>query len=584
MDDVLKWVLLILSCQALNLLTNFVHRNIRKFVKVFVSALLVFGLGFLLLQFLRFEGKVFYFDLFVLNSFRFGILLDLFSIIFLSILSIVYLLVLIRYLPQLVSDRGYSFLMDLFILFASIVVLAPNYLQLLVGMELVGIVEVFLISNGLRNKRQASNVYLYFKFADVFYITGMLILFALFDSFDFLPSFANLSANNLIAVSAAWLFLIVAAFIKAAQFPFYEWLYNSVAAPISAFIFIMIFKSGVLIILRSFPLLMAWQSFHDTTFVWRTLTWTGAVGSIVAGVHGLFQREHMKIFAFSSASQYGLIFASFGLAGLSRNPTIGVAGAVFHVLTYSFSKSALIFSYDVKALNYKVHKVLLLSTVLIFTGLPFASGTFWSKEFILELALETQNLAIFTLVLLSTILTIGYSLRIYWEYDFNRDKGKLIGFSMVLPSLILMMAAVFANKSFGYSLKKLIGYLFGFPTYQYHTLLLPILPITVYVFGIFMSVVLARKTSTLHASSVGTILNENMSLLSNMAKKVFQSVSNGFGSLESSIDGFNIGVATFVNEIFSCLRKSESKLNQSTLMFTIGLFALILFTVLLLFR
>ncbi|AEH51576.1 proton-conducting transporter transmembrane domain-containing protein [Pseudothermotoga thermarum] len=604
------------GCHGLNMFSNLLSLGLRKIFKIVSGLTILLVLGFLLVEFFKAEEEFVFLDLNLVGAlpFSFGILIDLFSLVFLSVLTIVYFGILMRYFDKIVHNQKRSFLLDFLLLSASFAALSQNYLQLLVGIELVAIAEVFLISDGLKHKKETVNIYLYFKFADALYITGALILFACFGSFDFLPYSLDASSVNLLVVPIALMLLLAGAFVKAAQFPFYEWLYNSTVAPIEVFTFIMVFKSGVLIAFRTLPLLMVLQDFQNMNLIWQTMAWVGTIGSVLAGLCALIQGNHLKLFAFSSASQYGLIFASLGLAGLSENPAVGLTGALFHLMTYSFSKSALLFAYSMR--NGKFQRLLFLISVLVYTGLPFVSGTFWSKELILESALQAHSITIFGLMLISATLTVVYSTRLYFEYLENdtdtlnsRGYSPLMKLSSGLPTIIFLAAAIVENNLFGHKLEHQIEELLHVPHQVHHSALLPVLPILAYGIGISLAVSISRLSDFSHISVFEKMVNKGIGLISEAGKeflkvtssflllvekfmdgmnflavRVFNEVSSLFLVFEKSVEQMNKSAIVPLLQTFRCLKKLEYKLNHATIMFMSTVLFLVLFVVFLMVR
>lgn len=125
----------------------------------------------------------------------------------------------------------------------------------------------------------------------------------------------------------------VAAFTKAAQFPFHGWLPDAMVAstPVSAYLHAAAMVKAALYLLLRFTTL-----FHDVA-IWNVLLvgvglWTAIYGAVLA-----LQRHDLKeLLAYSTISQLGLLVATIGLG-----TAYAVIAAIAHVLAHAVFKSGL---------------------------------------------------------------------------------------------------------------------------------------------------------------------------------------------------------------------------------------------------
>jgi NADH-ubiquinone oxidoreductase chain 5 len=166
---------------------------------------------------------------------------------------------------------------------------------------------------------------------------------------------------------------------------------------------------------------------------------------IIAGISALGELDIKKIIALSTLSQLGLIFITIGL-GL---PLL----AFFHLISHAYFKAILFIcagSVIHRIKDYQDTRLMgnglksLPVAFRIFTvanlrlcGIPFIRG-FYSKDLILEvLIIRNGNIVIFLIALISTLLTLIYSIRVTQEIFFNSPKREVILSQVEIDVVIL---------------------------------------------------------------------------------------------------------------------------------------------------
>ncbi|TRO27727.1 hypothetical protein EQ845_31225 [Pseudomonas putida] len=116
----------------------------------------------------------------------------------------------------------------------------------------------------------------------------------------------------------AMILIMIGAFTKSAQFPFYIWLPDAMEAPtpVSAYLHsATMVKAGLYLIARMTPIFAASQG-----WVW-TVTLVGLITLFWASLNATKQQDLKGILAFSTVSQLGMIMAMLGIGAISwRNP------------------------------------------------------------------------------------------------------------------------------------------------------------------------------------------------------------------------------------------------------------------------
>lgn len=206
---------------------------------------------------------------------------------------------------------------------------------------------------------------------------------------------------------------ILAALTKRAQIPFSAWLPAAIAAPtpISALVHSStLVTAGVYLIIRFSELLGV-----------NSVLYYLSVGTIfMSGLGANFGIDLKRVIALSTLRQLGVIIIALSLGYLEL--------AFFHLLMHALFKSLLFLcagvyihgfgdKQDVRLLSRATERAPLttfyfLGCSLALCGFPFISG-FYSKDIILEIwMMGDLSILKVTLILLATIFTVTYSLRL----------------------------------------------------------------------------------------------------------------------------------------------------------------------------
>lgn len=233
--------------------------------------------------------------------------------------------------------------------------------------------------------------------------------------------------------------------------PFSAWLPAAMAAPtpVSALVHSStLVTAGVYLLIR-FSYLLGESNF---------LFYTGVFTMFMSGMGANFENDLKKIIALSTLSQLGLIMMvlSLGYPELS----------FFHLLTHALFKSLLflcagVFIHrigDIQDIRHlggasvacPVTSFYFIAASLALCGFPFLAG-FYSKDLILELYfIVGVNSFMFAVVLLSTVFTLTYSVRlVYYIFIKNLGVGSFISVAeeagIILPISLLFVFSVTAG-------------------------------------------------------------------------------------------------------------------------------------------
>jgi NADH-quinone oxidoreductase subunit L len=328
--------------------------------------------------------------------------------------------------------RFFAYL-GLFIFAMTCLVMANNFIMLYLGWEGVGLCSYLLIGYYYERPsavEAAKKAFLVNRVGDFGFGIGIMLSFLAFGTVSYFgqgvgtnTGIIELAMNPQTplqqwAVGLMPFCLMVGAFGKSAQFPLHVWLPDAMEGPtpVSALIHAAtMVTAGVYMIARCGTIFVANES-----ALW-TVAFIGTFTAVFAGSIALRQFDLKKVFAYSTVSQLGFMFAAVGV--------LAAVPAVFHLVTHAFFKALLFLSSGVvmhammgeldlrkmsglRSVLPKTRWLMLIGCAAL-AGVPFLSG-FFSKDEIIGATWHHSKLL--ALVLLFTaFLTAYYSFRLYFR-------------------------------------------------------------------------------------------------------------------------------------------------------------------------
>ena len=310
-------------------------------------------------------------------------------------------------------------------------VLAPNFVQLFVCWELVGLCSYLLIGYWYQRPeaaRAAVKAFWITKAGDVGLLIGIVMLYRQAGTFDFLDLLVMVDTKvlPLAGLGVITFCIYLGAVGKSAQFPLHVWLPDAMEGPtpVSALIHAAtMVTAGVYLLVRT-----AWL-FDQTPEVLEIVGWVGAFTALLAAVLACVQSDIKRVLAYSTVSQLGYMMAAIGAgfasAGFLHLLTHGVfkallflgAGAVIHAVGTNdiFAMGGL------KRAMPQTFIVFLVGTLSL-AGIPFFGG-FFSKEEILA-GVWVGGLKIpFVMLAVAAFLTAFYMFRVVFITFFGAARG-----------------------------------------------------------------------------------------------------------------------------------------------------------------
>ncbi len=369
-----------------------------------------------------------------------SILIDPLSVMMASIATGVGALIILYSVGYMAHEEGlprYYFFMLFFIGGMTGLVMAENFLQLYIFWEIVGLCSYGLISFYYRRKEATHagiKAFVTTRVGDAAMLIGILLLFTTLGTFNYFEVGERLrealTAGNIGVgfVLLSMLLIFGGAVGKSAQFPLHVWLPDAMEGPtpVSALIHAAtMVKAGVYLVARLILTVIPFEAFSPAMLAewYATIALIGGFTAFMAATMGLVSNDIKRVIAYSTISQLALMFAALGMAS-----EVGWFGGIFHLLSHSIFKALLFLAAG--AVIHAVHTNNLdemgglrrympitfwtsLIGVLALSGVPPLSG-FWSKDILIESALEAGNIPVYLLMVGASILTFIYSLR--WLY------------------------------------------------------------------------------------------------------------------------------------------------------------------------
>ena len=230
--------------------------------------------------------------------------------------------------------------MDVFIFSMLMLVLAGNFVFLIVGWALVGLSSYFLIGFWYQRRSAvlaARKAFVMNVIGDVGMILGTFVLFVNIHSVTYAKVFGSIGCGNrsCLISDTGWLelaafFLLVGAVAKSAQLPLHTWLPDAMEGPtpVSALIHAAtMVTAGVYLVARMHPI------YDVATYAHGAVAIIGAVTALFAATIAIVQVDIKRVLAYSTMSQIGYMFLAVGLGAYSAG--------MFHLLSHAFFKALL---------------------------------------------------------------------------------------------------------------------------------------------------------------------------------------------------------------------------------------------------
>lgn len=360
------------------------------------------------------------------------------------------------------------------------VVLSDNMVVLYLFWELTSISSFLLIGYWYKRERSrygATKSLLITVFGGLAMLGGFILIYLITDSFSIREAVNQL---QLIMASPyfipAMILILLGAFTKSAQFPFYIWLPDAMEAPtpVSSYLHsATMVKAGIYLVARYSPIFAI-----SEVWFW-TISIVGLVTLFWGSFHAVRQNDLKAILAYSTVSQLGMIMLMLGVGAAAiheNNPAFfgaAVLAAIFHLINHATFKGSLFMAagiIDHETGTRDIRKLGGLMTIMPITftitligtfsmaGLPPFNG-FLSKELFFTSMIRISDIsftdvsiwgAIFpALAWLASVFTFIYSMMLLFKtfrgrlnIDQLEKKPHEAPIGMLIPPIILAALVV----------------------------------------------------------------------------------------------------------------------------------------------
>ncbi len=268
-----------------------------------------------------------------------SLLLDPLSVFMILVVSGVSMLIHLYSISYMDSDEGYVRFfgyLNYFVFSMLLLVLAGNFLVLIIGWAFVGAASYLLISFWYRREtatRAGIKAFVINVLGDVGLVLGTFFIFKHVGTLDFLQTFDK--AKDVFQpgdadLTAGCILLLVGAFAKSAQIPLHTWLPDAMEGPtpVSALIHAAtMVTAGVYLIARMHPLFELAPTAADVGAV------IGCLTLLVAGTIAIAVTDLKRVIAYSTMSQIGYMIMAVSAGAY--------AAGLFHLMTHAFFKALL---------------------------------------------------------------------------------------------------------------------------------------------------------------------------------------------------------------------------------------------------
>ena len=356
------------------------------------------------------------------GSFQMGVYIDGLAAVMLVVVCFVSLMIQL-YSGEFMRDdprfAWYYAVLNLFTASMLGLVLAPNFIELYVFWELVGLCSYLLIGHWFERPaaaKAAQKAFIVTRIGDAALFVGIVMFWRATgtSSYKGISEAAQAGFIGGSFFATAVVLVFVGAIGKSAQFPLHVWLPDAMEGPtpVSALIHAAtMVAAGVYLVARTYDI------FVQSPTAMLVVAYIGGFTALMAATMALTKKDMKRVIAYSTVSQLGYMMLALGIGAFSAS--------IFHLYNHAFFKALLFLgagsiiyamnSYNIFDMGGLRHRMPATFWTMVIAGLSLAGifpfSGFWSKDAIVVSAFAEHYYVLFVMALLTVFLTAFYIFR-----------------------------------------------------------------------------------------------------------------------------------------------------------------------------
>ncbi len=356
------------------------------------------------------------------GSFQMGVYIDGLAAVMLVVVCFVSLMIQLYSGAFMEGDERFAWYYAILNLFTASMlglVLAPNFIELYVFWELVGLCSYILIGHWFEKPeaaKAAQKAFIVTRIGDAALFVGIIMFWGATGTTSYTgiveAAQAGFIGGSLFATAVVLVF--AGAIGKSAQFPLHVWLPDAMEGPtpVSALIHAAtMVAAGVYLVARTYDI------FVQSPTAMLVVAYIGGFTALMAATMALTKKDIKRVIAYSTVSQLGYMMLALGIGSFTAG--------IFHLYNHAFFKALLflcagsiiyaINSYNVFEMGGLRHRMPVTFWTMAIAGLSLAGifplSGFWSKDTIVAAAFAEHFYVLFGMALLTVFLTAFYMFR-----------------------------------------------------------------------------------------------------------------------------------------------------------------------------
>ena len=356
------------------------------------------------------------------GSFQMGIYIDGLAAVMLLVVCFVSLMIQLYSGAFMQDDKRFAWYYAVLNLFTASMlglVVAPNFIELYVFWELVGLCSYLLIGHWFEKPeaaRAAQKAFIVTRVGDAALFVGIIMFWRATGttSYEGIAQAAQAGFVGGSLFTAAVVLVFVGAIGKSAQFPLHVWLPDAMEGPtpVSALIHAAtMVAAGVYLVARTYDI------FVQSPTAMLVVAYIGGFTALMAATMALTKKDMKRVIAYSTVSQLGYMMLALGIGAYTAG--------IFHLYNHAFFKALLFLgagsiiyamnSYNIFDMGGLRRRMPVTFWTMVIAGVSLAGifplSGFWSKDAIVVSAFADHYYVLFAMALLTVFLTAFYIFR-----------------------------------------------------------------------------------------------------------------------------------------------------------------------------